>query len=186
ILTEQPPAISSARAPHDATAALVALDHIVERCLRKSPDERWQTARDLELELEWVAREMPLSPGWTHPTLGFSRREGVAWALAGSGAWVIAVLALRPSAVTSAAVTRFVVAPPRGTTIGVPENRSRIAMSPDGRSLAFLAFTKGGWKIWVRRLDELSAQPLAGTEGAVSPFWSPDSRSIGFFSPGDS
>jgi eukaryotic-like serine/threonine-protein kinase len=185
ILTQQPPAISSARIPIDSTHSLVALDHIVERCLAKSPDERWQTARDVELELEWIAREIPRAHARSGVVPRSARREAVAWALTGIGAVTIVGLALRPPTPTTTPTTRFIVEPPRGTTIGVPENRTRLAMSPDGRSLAFLAFTKGASKIWIRRLDELSAHPLAGTDGAVSPFWSPDSRSIGFFSPAD-
>src|SRR4029077_12904969 len=72
-------------------------------------------------------------------------------------------------------------------TLLPPENTSfnEIAVSPDGRSVAFTARgTSGGTQLWVRPLDSLSAQPLAGTEGASMPFWSPDNRSLGFFAAG--
>src|SRR5262249_47823569 len=58
------------------------------------------------------------------------------------------------------------------------------ALSPDGRSLAFVASAEGRERLYLRRLDDVTARPLAGTEGGVFPFWSPDSRSIGFFASG--
>src|SRR5437879_2980864 len=61
---------------------------------------------------------------------------------------------------------------------------SMIAVSPDGRRLAFTTIRSGKSQLWVRPLDSLTAQPLAGTDGASYPFWSPDSRYIGFFSDG--
>jgi eukaryotic-like serine/threonine-protein kinase len=184
ILTQHPPAISASRAPLDSSGALVALDHLVERCLAKSPDERWQTARDVKLELQWIAKGAPhRQPRTSHP--GVHLREALAWTAAVAGAVAVIVLTLRPAPPSSSPTTRFVIEPPLGGTIGVPENRTRLAVSPDGRSIAFLAFTEGTARLWVRGLDDLTAVPLAGTEGAVSPFWSPDSRTIGFFSPGD-
>ena len=60
----------------------------------------------------------------------------------------------------------------------------QFALSPDGRSLVFVASGDGPPRLWLRPLDQTEARPLAGTEGATSPFWSPDSRSIGFFAAG--
>ena len=59
-----------------------------------------------------------------------------------------------------------------------------LAISPDGRFLVFVASAEGQQRLWLRPLDQVTAQPLAGTEGAQYPFWSPDSRSIGFFADG--
>ena len=58
------------------------------------------------------------------------------------------------------------------------------ALSPDGRQIVFVASGDGASRLWVRPLDTTAAQPLAGTDGASYPFWSPDSRSIGFFADG--
>jgi hypothetical protein len=58
------------------------------------------------------------------------------------------------------------------------------ALSPDGRQLVFVAESEGGPRLWLRPLDQTTAQPLAGTEGASGPFWAPDSRSLGFFADG--
>jgi Tol biopolymer transport system component len=60
-----------------------------------------------------------------------------------------------------------------------------VALSPDGTKLAFVATPSGGSpQLWVRPLDSTAAQPLAGTDDAAYPFWSPDSRSLGFFAQG--
>ena len=66
--------------------------------------------------------------------------------------------------------------------IGMAQNRPRIAISPDGRRLAIVAFATTDVRIWVRSLGALDGRPVEGTDGAQSPFWSPDSRFIGFFS----
>ena len=58
------------------------------------------------------------------------------------------------------------------------------ALSPDGRSLVFVASGDGPQRLWLRQLDQTEAQPLPGTEAAIYPFWSPDNRSIGFFAGG--
>src|SRR5262249_39070408 len=58
------------------------------------------------------------------------------------------------------------------------------AISPDGRQLVFAVSEETGVKLWRRRLDEATAQPLPGTDGASAPFWAPDSRAIGFFADG--
>jgi Tol biopolymer transport system component len=184
ILTEQPPAVSAA----GGDAALPPqLDHVVERCLAKNPSERWQTARDVKLELEWIANGGSQA---VHAVVRPPRRrrsEMVAWAIAVASigvalATMTGVLGRFPE--SSRDVTQFVVAPPLGTTLGVIENRTLLALSPDGRQLAFAATTAGRQVLWVRSFESAAARPLEGTEDAISPFWSPDSRFVGFFSPG--
>src|SRR5262249_33650709 len=64
-------------------------------------------------------------------------------------------------------------------------SRGGIALSPDGRHLAFTAMdSTGKSRLYLRPLDALAAQPIAGADNSSSPFWSPDSRFIGFFSEG--
>ncbi len=182
ILSEQPPAVSEAR---EGAALPPALDHIVERCIAKEPDDRWQTARDLQRELEWVAGNgSSLSRTWPHPwpwrrALTLTTVIIVVAALA-----IVSIVARwRSSSGGSADVTRFIVTPPPGSSIPFGEQRTRIALSPDGRTLAFVAFNNGHLQIWVQPLDSLVAHPLDGTEGAVSPFWSANSKYLGFFTP---
>jgi serine/threonine protein kinase len=185
ILTAQPPAISSVRAATDANSSLAALEHVVERCLAKNPDERWQTARDVKLELEWIDhgksfRRVFIPTGWKPHW-----REAVAWSLALIAGVVAAIALMTPSENARTESTQFTVSPAPGTTIPVAQSRTRIAASPDGRRLAMVTFSQGRNQIWIRSLDSVAAEPLSGTEGGISPFWSPDSRFVGFFSPGD-
>ena len=180
ILTAQPPSISAVRPP-TADAVPAGLDHIVERCLAKRPEDRWQTARDLKLELEWIAAP---DRRLVSPTIR-RRFARVAWLVAGAtavvvaGAWLAIALSSRPRPET----IRFIIAPPQGSTIARGVTGTRLALSPDGRHVAFIATTAGVERLWVQSLDSLTPQPLA--DGAESPFWSPDSRSVGFFAPGD-
>ena len=106
-----------------------------------------------------------------------------------SGGWIAAAVLLAAFGALSlvhfretpptALTTRFQVLPPdRATSADYP------TISPDGRRLAFVATVDGKTLLWVRPLDSLTAQTLAGTEGATSPFWSPDSRFLAFFSAG--
>ena len=95
----------------------------------------------------------------------------------GAGAWAV----LRPVPVS--ATFRSTLLPPEGVAIRDQAPSRLFALSPDGRRLAFVAFGADRRRmLWVRSLNTLTSQPLAGTEDAVGPFWSPDSRSIGFFS----
>jgi Tol biopolymer transport system component len=98
------------------------------------------------------------------------------WALFGLAAVALAWLFFH-KALPSAGSFRLSILPPDGTAF------ESFAISPDGRTLAFTAQSKGNIVLWVRPLDSLEAKPLPGTEHASQPFWSPDSRTIGFFTP---
>jgi Tol biopolymer transport system component len=163
-----------------------ALDRAVAKCLEKNPEDRWQSARDLGAELRWIAGSSSGAierSGVTRPT----SRPPRAWigaAVAGSA--IVAALAffagraLHTPAATKAAI-RFGVNPPPGASFAYRSIQTELAVSPDGSLLAFCALEGGRWSLYVRRLDELDARPIAGTDGAMSPFWSPDSKWIGFF-----
>ncbi len=159
------------------------LDRVVQRCLAKDPDERWQSARDLAHELKWIA-DAGSKAGVPAPVAARRRsRErltGMVAIVATLGMIVFAVgFVLRAPAQPE--VVRFEIKPP--STIQF-QDAPRI--SPDGRILAYSAIDSTGTsRIWIRPLSGLAAQPLAGTEGIVQrPFWSPDSRYLGFFADG--
>src|SRR5262245_9935417 len=177
ILERESPAISSLQ---PLTPPL--LDHIVKRCLAKDPDERWQTAADLFRDLKWIAEAGVQPLGGAKAGAPRRLRERFAWILAvGSltvaGAAVAVTLFFRP-VVPEHVVTRLeVVTPPTNDPYS-------FALSPDGRQLAYVANGETGSQLWVRSLDQETAQPLAGTEGATMPFWAPDSRGLGFFADG--
>ncbi|HEY3122792.1 MAG TPA: protein kinase, partial [Thermoanaerobaculia bacterium] len=162
-----------------------ALDRVVKTCLAKDPEDRWQTARDVLLQLKWI-HEGGSQAGLPAPAAARRRNwERLAWVAAAAG--VAAALALAAMLVSRTHETRRMVQssilPPEKATFAF--EFGPVAVSPDGRRLAFVARpTDGRSALWVRPLIGLSAQPLPGSEGASYPFWSPDSRFLGFFAGG--
>ena len=88
-------------------------------------------------------------------------------------------LAVRPTSAPPT-VRLEITTPP----VSQPDDLASLALSPDGRALAFVASVDGQPHLWVRPLDSVVSRPLPGTGGARSPFWSPDSRSVAFFADG--
>ncbi len=157
-----------------------ALAHLIRTCLAKDPDERRQTMHDVLLELRWIA-EGGSQAGIARPVIERRRnRERLGWALA-----AVMTLAAVPLAFVhfrekppEARMVRFLAPPPEKDTFvwwDVP------ALSPDGGKIAFVSAAGGRGQLWVRSLDSLESKPLPGTDGANSPFWSPDSGSVAFF-----
>ena len=169
-----------------ATTTPPALDRTIRRCLAKDPDARWQSVLDLRSELEWIAQGSGVIAGPAAPAAAAatSRRSSsklrLLVALIGAAAlfglgWIVG----RPARST-APVTRTSIVLPDGTRLDT--DNASIALSPDGTRLAYAAAERGGrGGLWIRPLDSLTPQLLAGTEGASYPFWSPDGRHIGFF-----
>ena len=162
-----------------------SLEHLVRRCLAKDPDERWQSARDVLHELHWVAEAAP-DNGAAAVAAPRHRRERLAWGLLvlALAAAVTALVVLRDEGGTPGpGVVRFAITAPGTETVATDVTAAVI--SPDGRRLVFTVVDASGvTRLWVRTLDTLAAQPLAGTENAMLPFWSPDSRFVAFFAEG--
>ncbi len=158
-----------------------ALERIVSRCLAKDPEDRWQTARDVAAELQWVSQGGS-KVGLPAVVTGRRRvREGVAWGVCALAALAAVgfCIAWARRAPQPAPVVRFPLLTPAGV-----QNPSPPVVSPDGRQIAFAADGDGKRLIWIRPLDSLEARPLAGTDGVLRPFWSPDSRFLGFMAGG--
>ncbi len=185
ILKDVPPPIST-RAPLIPRT----LDHVVERCLAKDPDERWQSAADVGTVLRWIASSGGESPaGPRKPRRAW--REYAAWSLAAILLIFLGVTLSRPAPVSArppADVVVFSVYPPPGGAFrsqGASVPTPKLALAPDGRHLVFVAAGPDGVaRLWLRPLDAAEARPLAGTEDATDPFWSPDSRNVAFFARG--
>ena len=185
ILRADAPRISAIEplAPH-------SLDHIVDRCLAKNPDDRWQTTRDLMFELREIMRHG--RDGW--PSNASTRRqlrrrhERAAWVMALAATVMAAVIGVlywqsrppqeRRTESPAAGETRSEIPAPSDTVVGA------IALSPDGRRLAFVGRQGLTTRLWVRALDSVTAEPLGNTDGADYPFWSPDGRALAFFADG--
>jgi Tol biopolymer transport system component len=177
ILSAEPPSLSSAGRTSPA-----GLDRLIRTCLARDPDRRWQSARDVGLQLEAMAEGSSPAPG--HPE---RRRRLVPWLLAAltAAVAVVAALSFRGSPAPPRRAFRFTIPMPQGNAS--PDTFAAItaALSPDGSRLAFVARPRRGRRrLWVRSLDALEPRSLDGTEGASSAFWSPDGRSIAFFADG--
>jgi serine/threonine protein kinase len=174
VLERDPPPVSVERGDVPA-----AIDRVLGRCLAKSPDARWQSTADLASELRWV-RDTPAA-AIRPPAARRSHQSARIW-LASSAA-VTAVAASLAAywwthrASPSRDVYRFAIVRPEGTRFA-----GLLALSPDGRRLAFTATDAAGVSaLWLRPLDALVSERIEGTQGARYPFWSPDGGSIGFF-----
>ncbi|HSS44656.1 MAG TPA: protein kinase [Thermoanaerobaculia bacterium] len=159
-----------------------ALDRVVKTCLAKDPEDRFQTAHDVKLQLQWIAEGGSQAGA---PAVVLSRRrsrERLAWGISGA-LLVLAVLlgiGYVRRAPAPALILRSAINLPSKTVLD-PFNTA-LALSPDGQRLAFAASGPDGKRLlWLRSMDGLDVQPLTGTDGATCPFWSPDSRFIGFF-----
>jgi serine/threonine protein kinase/Tol biopolymer transport system component len=166
-----------------------ALERLVDRCLEKKAASRFQTASDLAFALETLSSSQIAMESVPPPIAQTSRSRRwspILVSVSSIGAAALSVLAVwiwtnRPA--SDSHVYRSTLIPPvqlgGGTTA-----RNRFSLSPDGRTLAFTAVADATPQLWVRSLDGLTAQPLPGTDGAVAPFWSPDSKSIAFVADG--
>ncbi|HSN68931.1 MAG TPA: protein kinase [Thermoanaerobaculia bacterium] len=178
IVDREPPAISSIQ-----PLTPPAFERLVKVCMAKDPDDRWQTAHDVLLQLRWIA-EGGSQAGVAAPVTRRRRhREWTAWTL---GALLVASTIFfayqwRRAVGTPERRVELAVLPPEGTdlmTFAVPPT-----LSPDGTRLLIAARgEEGSIQLWVRRLDNGALQPLAGTASPGFPFWSPDGRFIAFFS----
>jgi serine/threonine protein kinase/Tol biopolymer transport system component len=157
-----------------------ALERVVRKCLAKEPDDRWQCASDLASELNWIAEE------GTH--------AGEAGPIpAVRGKWERARWLLTATLFLSAlaAVTAWWQASNRYPSsmyfhTSVPFAANDLALSPDGRTLAMVAYSTlaNNYVLWTHEVGGRRTTSLDGTQGASYPFWAPDGRFIGFFADG--
>ena len=162
----------------------VSVRRVLERSLRKDRNRRFQSAADVRIEIEEALAEPVGGRHQTPSRVASQRRERLAWTLAGAlliaavGFAIPAINHFRESPRVDLAETRLDIVTP--TT----SDPASFAISPDGRSLVYVASGDGNLRLWLRPLSSAKAQPLAGTEGATRPFWSPDGKSVAFFATG--
>ncbi len=186
ILEREPAPISTTQ-----PASPPALDRIVKSCLAKDPDERWQTAHDVRLQLQNLREtgsQTAMAPAASAAVEAERTRTNRNTAIP-----VLATMAI--SAIVFGLLGYMARRPQHAlnlqTSINLPSGvhldarMVAFALSPDAKQLAFVA-SRGDSEpqLWIRSLGEPAAQPLEGTAGADSPFWSPNSKAIGFFAHG--
>jgi Tol biopolymer transport system component len=200
IATAQPAPLSSVQ-----PEVPKALDHVVKTCLAKDPENRWQATRDLLAELEWIAENGPeAAASAAAATASPESRSRLSWILLAAAALLVvatawpAVLYFRGA--HPAEESRFQIPlsgsaqPYDRTGAGASAARTmagtNFAVSPDGRLLAYVARADNPepWALWVRPLGSVTPQKLLVIDDAANhsaqPFWSADSRFIGFISQG--
>ena len=193
IIDRDPPPISTTQ-----PLAPAALDRLVRTCLAKDPDDRWQTAHDVVLELRGIAE--------TAAALAQPRVSGRVHALWLAACVLAAVMAgvvtrafVRPPRVVAPTIRASLLPPPHATfsaigtlagggasmSVGSGGVIGSFAISPDGSAITFTAVDADGRTLlWVRRLGGFNTAPLRDTDGASYPFFSPDGKFIGFFTEG--
>jgi eukaryotic-like serine/threonine-protein kinase len=185
---------------HKAPVALVRLnpelpeelERIIDKALEKDRKLRYQSAADLRTDLVRlkrdtssgrVARAEPAAPSKSFGSFG--RRELILSGgalLLGAAISGVAIWNLKPlPAPGPQPVTRTVINLPPGQQLAGLDSGPAVALSPDGAQLAYVALQGGVQQLYLRAMDSLEAKPIPGTEGASSPFFSPDGQWLGFF-----
>jgi eukaryotic-like serine/threonine-protein kinase len=165
--------------PKPLTSSPPLLDYLIRKCLEKNPDDRWHCAHDLSTQLKWIANSnsQPVATIQKEKRTNWYERLGWIAAIAVLAALLFQYASKRPPEIMPISMT---ISPPQNSVFD-----STIAVSPDGRRLAFVATDSSGKnQIWIRGLDSLNNRALSGTDGAEYPFWSPDGNSLGFFAGG--
>ncbi len=185
ILESDPASVSTVKPQTPPT-----FEHVIITCLQKNPEERYQSATDIKLELQWIATDksasapaVPLQqPQRSKLRAHMLRAISIISALilgAIAGAFLLQRTVLAPS-------IRTVINPPEKARVDLTgDNAGPPVLSPDGSAIAFAASgADGKTTIWVRPTNSLEARQLPETDGAIFPFWSFDSRSVAFFAEG--
>ena len=153
---------------------------LLQRCLEKDPKKRLRDIGEARLMLDGPLDDT--APQVAAAAPASARRSSTAWIMA------TAVVLVAAAALAVPAVRHLSETPPPETRLDIvtpPTSQpSAFALSPDGTQIVFAASSAKGTRLWLRSLSTTTAEPLEGTEGATLPFWSPDSRTIGFFADG--
>ncbi|HUK86801.1 MAG TPA: hypothetical protein VLT85_03980, partial [Terriglobales bacterium] len=166
-----------------------ALEQVVKGCLAKDPEERFQTAHDVKLQLKWIAEGGSSAVGLAPPVAARRKhREWLGWTLAAVGivaAVVLGALYWNSANRPERRINAQLLSPPKTRFLFSGDTGGPATVSPDGAWLAFVAVGSDGQaRLWVQALDGVTQRMLPGTEDATFPFWSADSRSLGFFADG--
>jgi serine/threonine protein kinase/Tol biopolymer transport system component len=163
-----------------------SIQKLLRRCLAKDRKKRLPDIGAARLDIQ----EALIEPGPDVTPSGVTRRR---WLNGAAVAWIAATISLVAALGIAiyfwpppkdTRVIRTSILPPDGMTFTSASPARRFALSPDGRRLAFVGSTNGRQQLWIRSMDSLETQILVGTDGAQAPFWSPDSKYVGFSAAG--
>lgn len=178
ILAYEPPPVSSVQPMRPAV-----LDRVVKNCLAKDPADRYQSAHDLKLQLQWILESGSQASGIALPAADKRRNRSIAgWITA--TVLLIALIALfffRPPAASNPLLIEADINPPAGKNFTFGGDSGQPPMiSPDGKRVVFGA----GNSLWIRRLNSYAAQPIENSENAAFPSWCADNRNVIYFQQG--
>ncbi|UCD25597.1 MAG: protein kinase [Gemmatimonadota bacterium] len=182
VITEKAPPVTATRdtvPPHVAAA--------IAKSLNKLPADRFATAAQFADALSDKSFTAPATTAAVEAAVATTARWDRTKLALTATTIVLGLLALggwlRPRAQEPRPVIRYSMSMPDGEGL-IPRFGSRLALSPDGSRLVYVGPGEGGGQLWVRQRDQLNGRPLPGTNGAQSPFFSPDGASVGFSTPG--
>ena len=178
ILTQEPVL------PRSESAGLGELRLLIRSCLAKEPQERWQSMSDAAIVLRSVASALKTTREPSVRDRYRSFRLPVAAGLVLATMAIVAFSLRRHDERVEPRPLSFTIGPPTGTTLGLTDSTAKtaqFAIAPDGHAVVFVVSAEGRAQLWIRQIDQIEPRRLEGTLGASYPFWSPDSRQIGFF-----
>jgi eukaryotic-like serine/threonine-protein kinase len=174
ILEKEPQPISAVK-----PMTPLALDHVVKKCLAKTPDDRWQSASDLASELRWVTEGAGERAGSGFPRAPGNTMKAAAWLIVSGlvGAAIVGAM-LWPSS-EPPEKTMYFPAP-------MPFPARDIAVAPNGHTIAVIGYLESARRnaLWIYEVGSQGARSLPDTEDASFPFWSADGRVLAFFADG--
>ncbi len=164
-----------------------SLERLIQRCLAKDPDDRWQSAADVADELKWIAQGGSQSSSGVSLPAPRKRERWRRVLIGGLGLAAVAAISLLVNERLTPEPSFIVpIAPPPGRAFNAVGNTAGPAsISPDGRFLIFSAEGSGSDRnLWLYAMETGEQRQLVETSGAMFPFWSPDSKSVGYFADG--
>ncbi len=158
-----------------------AIESVIGTCMEQDPEDRWQTAHDVRRALALALSSVPAAPpgrGW------WPAAAAVTVAILAAGGWAVDHFRTAPPATMP--VLRYQIAAPRNgqLVLGTNPSEGGIALSPDATNAAIVATVDGKTGLWLSPLDGSPPRLVAGADNPDFPFWSPDNKSVGFFSGG--
>jgi len=182
ILHQDPARISSAQ-----PSVPTSLDFVIRTCLTKDPDERFQSAHDVKLQLDWLSQSGGEASPPPSTALGSRRQIGVIVGLAAALLVALGLLFFKmssnPPAASALRPARFSIMLPPGQDLAVDTTQA-VVLSPEGTHLAYVVAENGVPHLYVRRLDSFGFVGIPDSEGANFPFFSPNGQWVAFFSQG--